>query len=306
VKKILITIVGPTAVGKTKVSIEVAQHFKTEIISADARQFYREMNIGTAKPSAHDQQIVPHYFINHLSVTEEYSAGDFEKDAIQKLETLFNSHDVVVMTGGSGLFIKAVLQGLDSFPEVNESVEEDLQRVFDGEGIAALQKLLKEHDEVYYKKVDLNNPQRLLRALAVCISSGKPYSSFRKTPSKKRNFIPVKIGLQLDRKILYQQIDERVDGMMKEGLLEEVKSLEAFSNVNALQTVGYNELFDYLTGINSLEDAVKLIKQHTRNYAKRQMTWFRNEKDITWFQPEQVKEIIEFCETQIEILQQHT
>lgn len=303
-KKILITIVGPTAVGKTKVSIEVAQHFKTEIISADARQFYREMNIGTAKPSMKELQVVPHHFINHLSVSQEYSAGDFEKEAIKTIDALFNLHDVLVMTGGSGLFIKAVLQGLDSFPQVNESVEKDLKALLDSEGITALQQLLEKHDEVYYKKVDLDNPQRLLRALTVCISSGKPYSSFLRVHKKERDFIPVKIGLHLDRKILYQQINERVDRMMKEGLLEEVRSLTNFSNLNALQTVGYQELYDHLSGKNSLEEAVKLIKQHTRNYAKRQMTWFRNEKDITWFQPQQVTEIIKFCETRIKILQQ--
>ena len=187
---------------------------------------------------------------------------------------------------------------------MNESVEKDLKALLDSEGITALQQLLEKHDEVYYKKVDLDNPQRLLRALTVCISSGKPYSSFLRVHKKERDFIPVKIGLHLDRKILYQQINERVDRMMKEGLLEEVRSLTNFSNLNALQTVGYQELYDHLSGKNSLEEAVKLIKQHTRNYAKRQMTWFRNEKDITWFQPQQVTEIIKFCETRIKILQQ--
>ncbi|MEO6166603.1 MAG: tRNA (adenosine(37)-N6)-dimethylallyltransferase MiaA [Chitinophagales bacterium] len=295
-KKILVAIVGPTAVGKTKVSIRIASHFNTEIISADARQFYKEMNIGTATPTIPELKQVIHHLINHLSVTQQYSAGDFEKEALAKLEELFSHNDVVVVTGGSGLFIRALLQGLDVFPEVSDAVIVELDRLYELHGLESLQKLLKDKDPDYYEVVDQNNPQRLLRALAVCISSGQPYSTFRKTKPAHRTFVPLLIGLELDRKVLYQQINERVDRMMKDGLLEEVKSLKSFAHLNPLQTVGYQELFDYLDDKSSLTEAVDLIKQHTRNYAKRQMTWFRKEKDITWFHPDQVGEIIAFIE----------
>lgn len=298
-KKILVAVVGPTAVGKTKASIRIAKHFHTEIISADARQFYREMNIGTATPSAAELQEVPHHFINHLSVRDDYSAGDFEKEALAKLELLFLDHDVVVVTGGSGLFIRALLQGLDVFPGVSERVVADLDRLYKLEGIQALQKLLQEKDPGYYEVVDRNNPQRLLRALAVCMSSGQPYSAFRKTKPAYRTFVPILIGLELDRKILYQQIDERVNRMMQEGLLEEVKTLQSFAGLNPLQTVGYQELFDHIDGKSSLGEAVDLIKQHTRNYAKRQLTWFRKEKNIVWFHPDELHEMIGFIEGRI-------
>lgn len=295
-KKILITIVGPTAVGKTQSSIKIAHHFHTEIISADARQFYREMNIGTAKPSAIELELIPHHFINHLSVKDDYSAGDFEKDAIKKIDQLFESHDLLVMTGGSGLFIKAVLDGFNSFPEVSKDVKEDLQKVLDAEGINKLQNLLEMHDPEYYKKVDRRNPQRLLRALAVSISSGQAYSSFKKTRKSSRKFIPLKIGLQLDRKELYRRIDERVDRMMTEGLIDEVMSLKEFWNQNALQTVGYREFFLYNESTDHPEDYAELIKQHSRNYAKRQLTWFKKDKEIKWFHPVEIKEMIAFIE----------
>ncbi|MEP7128526.1 MAG: tRNA (adenosine(37)-N6)-dimethylallyltransferase MiaA [Chitinophagales bacterium] len=295
----MVTVVGPTAVGKTKVSIQIAQHFKTAIISADARQFYQQMNIGTATPSVEELQTVPHYFINHLSVTQDYTAGDFEKDAIATLETLFQTHDVVVLVGGSGLFIRALLNGLDVFPEITDAANSELRQLYLSGGIEALQKLLKEKDPDYFAMVDRNNPQRLLRALSVCLSGGKPYSSFRNKNKVQRNFMPVQIGLQIERKILYRQIDERVDSMMQEGLLEEVKTLLPYAQLNPLQTVGYHELFSYLNGESSLENAVKLIKQHSRNYAKRQLTWFRKENDITWFHPEQLDEMLLFINGKI-------
>ncbi|HUM47405.1 MAG TPA: tRNA (adenosine(37)-N6)-dimethylallyltransferase MiaA [Chitinophagales bacterium] len=295
-KKILVAVVGPTAVGKTKASISIASHFNTEIISADARQFYKEMNIGTAKPSVAEMQQVPHHFISHLSVRDDYSAGDFEKEALAKLEELFLHQDVVVVTGGSGLFVRALLQGLDVFPGVSEHVIADLDRLYKSEGIQALQKLLKEKDPGYYEVVDRNNTQRLLRALAVCMSSGQPYSTFRKAKPAYRTFVPLLIGLELERKELYHQINERVDRMMQEGFLEEVKTLQSFAQLNPLQTVGYQELFDHIDGKLSLKDAIDLIKQHTRNYAKRQLTWFRKEKDIVWFHPDQVREMIGFIE----------
>jgi len=299
VKKILATIVGPTAVGKTKASIQVAEYFHTEIISADARQFYHEMSIGTAKPGANVLSRITHHFIGHLSVQDEYSAGNFEKDTISLLDELFKIHSVVVMTGGSGLFVKSVLDGFDTFPEVKESVESQLQATYESEGIGVLQKLLKEYDPEYYSTVDTNNPRRLLRALAICVSSGKPYSQFRNANPISRDFIPVVMALNEDRDILYKRIDDRVDDMIGKGLLEEVKGLKPYQHLNALQTVGYSELFDYLDGKISLEEAIRLIKQHSRNYAKRQMTWFGKMRDIHWFKPDEVKEMIALVELKL-------
>jgi len=299
VKKFLIVIAGPTAVGKTSISIQVAKHFHTEIISADARQFYREMNIGTAKPTVDQLSQASHHFINHLSIHDDYSAGKFEQEALALMNNLFLHHDVLVMVGGSGLFIKAVLEGFDSIPPKDDEVEKKIKQLFDDEGISALQKLLKEHDPVYYESVDLNNPHRLIRALVVSISTGKPFSSFRKSKPQIRDFIPIKIGLQSERKELYEHINHRVDEMMQHGLLEEAKELFPHRNLIALQTVGYRELFDFLEGKISLEKAVDLIKQNTRNYAKRQMTWFRKEKDMQWVSAAQVEEIISHAKQEI-------
>lgn len=297
-KKYLVTVVGPTAVGKTQVSIRIAQLYNTAVVSVDARQFYKEMKIGTATPGDHELQMVPHYFISHLSVTQPYSAGDFEKDAMVRLDELFQSHDVVVAAGGSGLFIRAMLEGLDVFPEVQPEATTEVNRLYHAGGLNALQRLLKEMDPEYYAEVDRNNPQRLMRALSVCLSSGSPYSSFKNKKLAKRNFHPIKIGLELERRLLYQYIDQRVDKMMKAGLVAEVKSLIAFAHLNPLQTVGYTELFDYLRGESTLETAVSLIKQHSRNYAKRQLTWFKKEKDIRWFQPSQLEEIFAYIAMQ--------
>lgn len=299
-KKFLVTVVGPTAVGKTKVSISIAQHYHTSIISADARQFYKEMKIGTAVPSLKELHSVPHYFIQHLSVTQPYTAGDFEKEALEILDSLFRQNDVVVLSGGSGLFIRALLKGLDKFPDVAPAIADELNRLYQSQGLRALQQLLKEKDPVYDERVDRNNPLRLLRALGVCMTTGKPYSSFLKQQTMQRNFIPIQIGLQLERTLLYQQIDERVISMMRDGLLEEVKPLIPYATLAPLQTVGYRELFQYLREECTLDQAVNQIKQHSRNYAKRQLTWFRKEKDITWFQPDQLAAIILFIKTQMQ------
>jgi tRNA dimethylallyltransferase len=295
VKKFLIVIAGPTAAGKTSVSIQVAKHFHSEIISADARQLYREMNIGTAKPAIEQLSEVSHHFINHLSIHYEYSAGKFEQEAITLMNDLYQQHEVLVMVGGSGLFIKAVLEGFDSIPPKDELVEKKIKALFKDEGIEALQKLLQQHDPVYYEKVDRNNSHRLIRALIVTLSSGKPYSSFRKSEQKSRDFISIKIGLQVDRKELYERINHRVDEMMQRGLLEEAKELFPHRNLIALQTVGYKELFEFLEGKVSLDKAVDLIKQNTRNYAKRQLTWFNKEKGMNWFSPDQWQAIISFA-----------
>ncbi len=295
----MIVVAGPTATGKTRLSLEIAKHFRCHIISADARQFYREMNIGTAKPDIDQLSQVPHHFINHLSIHDDYSAGQYEKEAIEFLPALFLQQPVQVMVGGSGLFIKSVLEGFDSFPPADRQVFEDLKKKFSEEGIESLQKLLKQHDPDYYEKVDLNNPQRLIRALTVSISSGKSYSSFRNQETKARDFIPIKIGLQSDKKMLEERISKRVDGMMQDGLMQEAEKLFPHRHVNALQTVGYAEPFEFFEKKISFEKIAGLIKQHTAQYAKRQMTWFRKEKEMRWFTPEQNEEIIQFLDSKI-------
>jgi tRNA dimethylallyltransferase len=284
--KTLIVIAGPTAIGKTALSIEVAQHYQTEIISADSRQFFKEMSIGTAKPNTQELAAAPHHFINSHSINQEVSVGTFEKEAIQKIEELFQKHDVLVMVGGSGLYVNAVLYGFDEIPKADESIRNKLNQQFIEEGIETLQQQLLELDPVYYNEVDIRNPLRVIRALEVCICSGKPYSSFRKTENKARNFEVTLIGLDIEREKLYEKINQRVDLMMEEGLLEEVKSLQEHQHLNALKTVGYTELFKYLNNECSLPEAVEKIKQNTRNFAKRQLTWFRKNEELIWFEPD--------------------
>jgi tRNA dimethylallyltransferase len=284
--KTLIVIAGPTAIGKTALSIEVAQHYQTEIISADSRQFFKEMSIGTAKPNTQELAAAPHHFINSHSINQEVSVGTFEKEAIQKIEELFQKHDVLVMVGGSGLYVNAVLYGFDEIPKADESIRNKLNQQFIEEGIETLQQQLLELDPAYYNEVDIRNPLRVIRALEVCICSGKPYSSFRKTENKARNFEVTLIGLDIEREKLYEKINQRVDLMMEEGLLEEVKSLQEHQHLNALKTVGYTELFKYLNNECSLPEAVEKIKQNTRNFAKRQLTWFRKNEELIWFEPD--------------------
>ncbi|MGE0569294.1 MAG: tRNA (adenosine(37)-N6)-dimethylallyltransferase MiaA [Bacteroidia bacterium] len=297
--KYLIVLVGPTAVGKTAAAIELAKIYNTEIVSADSRQFYKEISIGTAKPSEAELNEVPHHFINTKSVTELYNVGQYEKDCIQLLEKLFTKHNVVILTGGTGMYINAVLYGVDEFPEVDSEIRERLNTQLDKDGLEALTKILLEKDPSYYNEVDVNNSQRVIRALEVIEQTGKPYSSFLKKKTVIRNFIPIKIGLELDREILYQRINRRVDNMIKEGLLEEVKSMTTHKNCNALKTVGYNELFDYLENKMTFEEAVSKIKQHTRNYAKRQLTWFKNQDDFKWFDPGNIEKIKLFIDSNI-------
>jgi tRNA dimethylallyltransferase len=275
VKKKLIIIGGPTASGKTDCAIQLAQHFGTEILSADSRQFYKEMSIGTAKPQLSDLAKAKHHFIGNLSIHDAYSVGDFERDALAVLDTIFETHDTAIMVGGTGLYIRAVCEGLDVFPEVPLPIRDEFEAIFENEGIEPLQKLLQEVDYEYFIKADIHNPMRLIRALSVWKVSGKPFSSFRLGNKVERNFTPIYIALDLPREVLYDRINRRVDLMMAEGLLEEAKSLYPFKHLNALQTVGYSELFAHFDGEMTLEEAVDKIKQHTRNYAKRQMTWFR-------------------------------
>ncbi|PIB39029.1 tRNA (adenosine(37)-N6)-dimethylallyltransferase MiaA [Maribacter sp. 4G9] len=280
--KVLISIIGPTAIGKTKLAILLANHFKTEIISADSRQFFKEMAIGTAVPSTWELSRAVHHFIQHKSIHEPYSVGDFEKEALNTLEALFQNHDTVVIVGGSGLYVDAVTKGLDSFPKVDSGIRETLNKELMDKGIGFLQSNLKELDPDYYEKVDLQNPHRLIRALEICIGAGKSYSSFLNKPKSQRNFKVLSIGLKADRKVIYDRINERVDIMMKDGLLTEVRSLLDQRNLNALQTVGYKELFEYCDGNWTLDFAVSEIKKNTRRFAKRQTTWFKKSPNTLW------------------------
>lgn len=297
--KTLISIIGPTAIGKTALSIKIAQQFDCPIISADSRQVYREMSIGTAVPSAEELKAAEHYFIQHRSIHENYSAGDFEKEALAKLRKLFEKYDKVVMVGGSGLYLKAVFEGLDHFPEIKPETRENLNRAYQKNGLLSLVEELQKADPESFEKIDLSNPQRVIRALEVLRESGKAYSTFLNQPKDKRFFKPIKIGLTAERQIIYDRIEKRVDLMMEEGLLEEAKKLEPNRNVQALNTVGYKELFSYLDGEISLETAVEEIKKNTRRFAKRQLTWFRKDNQIKWFeQPADFEKVIEEVESQ--------
>ncbi len=297
-KKYLIVIVGPTAIGKTALSIALAKHFNSEILSADSRQFFKEMVIGTAVPSAEELREVPHHFIQHIHVNDTYNVGDFERDALELLEQKFKQHNTLFMAGGSGLYIKAVLEGLDNFPEVDPAVRAQLMRDLEDKGILYLQEELLRLDPVHYKKTDVNNTHRLIRALEICIGSGQPYSSFLGKQTANRDFEYLKIGLTAERNLIYDRINKRVDLMMEAGLLEEVKGLLPQKNLNALQTVGYRELFQFLNNEISLEEAVKEIKKNSRRYAKRQLTWFRKEEGIQWFDyPVNPQEVMEYIKS---------
>lgn len=289
---LLVVIGGPTAVGKTATSIQVAQYFKTEIISADSRQFYKEMNVGTAKPSSSVLNTVPHHFIDFLHVWEDYNAGDYERDVLLKLDELFKEHKVIIMTGGSGLYIDAVCSGFDEMPDVPQEVREKLNDDYLTKGLVYLQEQLKKADPEYYDQVDLSNPQRVIRALEIIGTTGKPYSSFRKKEPTPRPFDIIYFGLNMPRKELYEQINARVDVMIEEGLIEEVKSLKEYQHYNALQTVGYQEIFSYLNNEISLKEAIELIKQNTRRYAKRQLTWFRRNEHTHWIDNKDITSII--------------
>ena len=297
--KTLIVVVGPTAIGKTTMAINLAQHFHTEILSADSRQFFKEMEIGTAKPSEAELAAAPHHFINSHSIDTLFSTGDFEIQALELLETLFLKHNTVVMVGGSGLYIDALCNGLDKLPDIDLNIREGLNDRFAQEGILFVQELLKEYDPEYFEKVDQSNPQRMIRGVEFFLSTGQKLSSFLTSTKKQRPFNIIKIGLNTDRTVLYDRINNRVDQMLHVGLVEEVKSLQSFRAYNALNTVGYSEIFDYLDGKLSLQEAVDKIKQNTRRFAKRQLTWFRKDQNTTWFEPNQTQEVIEYLEEKI-------
>lgn len=290
-KKNLIVIAGPTAVGKTALSIELAKLYKCPVISADSRQFYKEMSIGTAKPTPEEMQDVPHYFIDNINIHDTYNVGQFEREAIECIENLFKENDQLILVGGSGLYINAILNGVDEFEEIPSHIREQLIKDFEDKGLIYLQEQLKLKDEVYYNQVDLNNPQRMMRALEVCIHNNKPYSSFRTKEKKTRSFENINILINTDREALYNRINKRVDIMMQNGLLEEVKSLYPYKHLNALNTVGYKEIFDFIDNKCTLEEAINLIKQNSRRYAKRQLTWFNHQGDFETFEPTDLEKL---------------
>ena len=295
----LIVIVGPTGSGKTSLSIDVARHYSAPIISTDSRQVYRGMAIGTAQPTAEELSAAEHHFIADREPEEEFNCGRYETLALQRLKELFAKHDYVVAVGGSGLYIQALCEGLDALPEANDNLRDKLKQRLDTEGIEPLVAQLRELDPIYAEEVDAHNPSRVMRALEVCITSGRPYSEQRRGTVAERPFDIIKIGTDMPRDVLYDRINRRVDMMVAEGLVEEVKALYPKRELNALQTVGYRELFDYFDGKCSYEEAIELIKRNSRRYAKRQMTWFRRDDSIEWFAPDRVDQIIAYIESKI-------
>ena len=285
----LITIIGPTAIGKTSLSIALAQHFGCDIISCDSRQFYKEIGIGTAVPNEQELALAIHHFIQNKSVFENYTVGDFEKEAIAKLDKLFLKNKIQIMVGGSGLYVDAILKGFDDFPEIDDAIKKKINTDFEEFGITYLQQQLKKLDANYYLKLEvenpqtLQNPQRMKRFVTVCLGTGKSYSSFLNQKKNQRTFTPIIIGLEAERKIMYERINQRVDIMLNEGLLAEAEKLFPNKELNALQTVGYRELFDYLDGKITLDFAIDEIKKNTRRFSKRQMTWFKNTENAKWF-----------------------
>ncbi|WP_396141816.1 tRNA (adenosine(37)-N6)-dimethylallyltransferase MiaA [Flavobacterium sp.] len=304
----LITIIGPTAIGKTSLSIALAQHFNCEIVSCDSRQFFKEMRIGTAVPSEEELTLATHHFIQNKSIFENFTVGDFEKEAIAKLDELFLKNNVQIMVGGSGLYVDAILKGFDDFPDIDNSIREKINTDFKQLGIDYLQNKLKELDADYYQQLKLENPQtlqnpqRMKRFVEVCLGTEKPYSSFLKQKKNQSNFTPIIIGLEADREIMYDRINQRVDSMIKKGLVKEAEGLFPNKELNALQTVGYRELFDYFEGKISLEFAVEEIKKNTRRFSKRQLTWFKRTENVAWFDFKSKKEsIIDHIKSQIPI-----
>lgn len=305
--KKLIVIVGPTAIGKTSLSIALAQHFNCEIISCDSRQFFKEMRIGTAVPSPEELSSAKHHFIQNKSIFENYTVGNFEKEAIAKLDGLSQNSDFVILVGGSGLYVDAVLKGFDEFPEIDTAVRDSIKTNYEKLGINYLQQQLEKLDVTYFNELTnqnpqtLQNPQRMMRFVEVCVGTGKPYSSFLNQKKNNRNFTPILIGLEAERSIMYERINQRVDIMMVEGLLTEAKKLVANKELNALQTVGYRELFSFFEGEISLEFAIEEIKKNTRRFAKRQLTWFKRSSSTKWFDYEtDRKEIVNYITTLIQ------
>ena len=296
----LVVIVGPTAIGKTALSIALAQHFNSPIVSCDSRQFYKEMRIGTAVPNDEELNAAPHYCIQNRSIFEDYSVGQFEADALALLDTLFQKHSLVVMVGGSGLYVDAVTKGLDYFPAVDPEIRKELIKRLENEGIEKLQQELSTLDPESYQSIAIDNPHRLVRALEICKGTGKPFSSFKTNHKNKRPFTTLTIGLDADRALVYERINQRVDQMIAQGLVEEAKALHPYKTLNALQTVGYKELFEYFEGHTTLAVAIEEIKKNTRRFAKRQGTWFRKDNTIQWFDYQTpVQEILKSIEVKL-------
>ncbi len=298
--KFLIVIAGPTGIGKTNLAIQLAEEYNTEIISADARQFYKEMHIGTAKPDAELLATINHHFINNISIHDSYSVGQYEQEALQIIDRLFTVHNVVILVGGSGLYIDAIINGLDNLPASDAEIRKQVIALYETKGLEYLQEYISENDPEYFQIADIQNPQRLMRAMEVILQTGKAYSSFRRKNIAKRNFNSIQICLDMEREKLYQQINTRVDVMMQNCLLQEAEQLFSYRHLNALQTVGYKELFEFMEDKSTLETAINKIKQNTRNYAKRQLTWFRKDKNYTWFNPLTLAEIKNYIKEKLQ------
>ena len=298
-KKHLIVIAGPTAVGKTALGIRLAAHFDTEIISADSRQIYKELHIGTASPTGEELSSAKHHFIKRISVMDYYNASMFEVDVLKKLKELFQSHDIVIMVGGSTLYVDTVFHGIDDLPTVDMNLRNTLTERYKLEGIEFLRNQLEKLDPVHYLKVDLNNPNRMMKAIEVSMMTGKPYSSILTSTQKIRDFNFIRIGVNRERNELFELINSRVDQMILEGLVDEVKGLQYARQTNALRTVGYREIFDYLDGTVSLAEAIEKIKNNTRRYAKRQITWFSRYQDLKWFHPQEYESIVDYIQTKL-------
>jgi tRNA dimethylallyltransferase len=297
--KYLITVSGPTAVGKTELCINLAKKFNTDIISSDSRQFFQEITLGTAKPSPNELAEAKHHFINNLSIYEDYDVNKFEKDSLALMESLFQERDLLIMTGGSGLYLDAIYKGLDQIPAVDAIIREEIIKTYQEKGLVYLQEEVRKNDPDYFLKVDQKNPQRLMRAIEVFRGTGKPFSSFHQKSSITRPFKIIKIGLERPREELYERIDKRMDQMIEKGLFEEAEKFYPLRHLNALQTVGYTEIFDFLAGKYNKEEAIRLLKRNSRRYAKRQLTWFKKDTEIKWFHPEEQQEVIQYILNQI-------
>lgn len=297
--KTLVVLTGPTGIGKTAISIQLARHFCSEIVSSDSRQIFKELNIGTAVPSKAELQAVRHHFIQTHSVTENYNASRYETEVLELLEKLFQKHDILFLVGGSMLYIDAVCKGIDSMPDADPEIRAALKKQLEQEGLESLRLQLKKLDPEYYQKVDLKNPVRIVHALEISLMTGKPYSSFRTNPNKERPFNIIKIGLNTDRDVLHQRINQRVDMMIENGLIEEARKVYPQKQLVALNTVGYRELFAWFDGEISKEKAIELIKRNSRRYARKQITWFRHDEEMQWFTPDNTREIIEYIKKQI-------
>lgn len=292
--KTLIVIVGPTGVGKTALCLEVAERLGTFIINADSRQIFRDIPIGTAAPTAEEQKRVKHFFVGKLHINDYYNASMFENDVIELLDKLFGEKDNIIMSGGSMMYVDAVCNGIDDIPSVNESIRQQVKSLYEADGLDIIKEKLNKLDPEYFEIVDKNNPKRVIHALEICLSTGKTYTSFRTNTKKERNFRIIKIGLNRDRDELYSRIDKRVDLMIENGLMEEAKQMYPYKELNSLNTVGYKELFNYFDGKCTLDEAIFKIKSNTHKYCRKQLTWFKRDKDIHWFNPDNVEEIIKY------------